>query len=65
MNAFVCTETKGALQLPLGEEPRTIPHEKTRGQTQERDPPQGEQAARRSGANVNQLLQPWVTSLWL
>ena len=43
------------------------PHEKIRGQEYRREIlPLGEQVlARRPGANVNQLMQPWVTALWL
>ena len=43
------------------------PYEKIRGQEYRKEIlPLGEQVlARRPGANVNQLMQPWVTSLWL
>ena len=43
------------------------PYEKIRGQKYGKETlPLGEQVlARRPGANVNQLLQPWVTGLWL
>ena len=43
------------------------PYKKIRGQKyREAILPLGEQVlARRPGANVNQLLQPWVTGLWL
>ena len=43
------------------------PYEKIRGQKFRKESlPLGEQdLARRPGANVNQLLQPWVTGLWL
>ena len=43
------------------------PYEKIRGQKYRTEIlPLGEQVlARRPGANVNQLLQPWVTGLWL
>ena len=46
---------------------RTTPYEKIRGQKiQKRDSSIGEQIlARRPGANVNQLVQPWLTGLWL
>ena len=43
------------------------PYEKIRGQKYRKELlPLGEQVlARRPGANVNQLMQPWVTGLWL
>ena len=43
------------------------PYEKIRGQKYRKEIlPLGEQVlARRLGANVNQLMQPWVTGLWL
>ena len=43
------------------------PYEKIRGQKYRKEIlPLGEQVlARRPGVDVNQLLQPWVTSLWL
>ena len=43
------------------------PYEKIRGQKYRKEIlPLGEQVlARRRGANVNQLVQPWVTGLWL
>ena len=43
------------------------PYEKIRGRKYRKEIlPLGEQVlARRPGANVNQLLQPWVTGLWL
>ena len=43
------------------------PYEKIRGQKYRKEIlPLGEQVlASRPGANVNQLMQPWVTSLWL
>ena len=43
------------------------PYEKIRGQKYRKEIlPMGEQVfARCSGANVNQLMQPWVTGLWL
>ena len=43
------------------------PYEKIRGQKYRQEIlPLGEQVlARRPGANVNQLVQPWVTGLWL
>ena len=43
------------------------PYEKNRRQKNRKEIlPLGEQVlARRPGANVNQLLQPWVTGLWL
>ena len=43
------------------------PFEKTRGQKYRKEIlPLGEQVlARRPGASVNRLLQPWVTGLWL
>ena len=46
---------------------RMTPYEKIRAQKYRKEIlPLGEQIlARRPGANVNQLLQPWVTSLWL
>ena len=46
---------------------RMTPYEKIRGQKyREEVLPLGEQVlARRPRANVNQLLQPWVTGLWL
>ena len=46
---------------------RMTPYEKIRGQKYRKEIlPLGEQVlARRPGANVNQLLQPWVTGLWL
>ena len=46
---------------------RMTPYEKIRGQKYRKEIlPLGEQVlARRAGANVNQLLQPWVTGLWL
>ena len=46
---------------------RMTPCEKIRGQKYRKEIlPLGEQVlARRPGANVNQLLQPWVTGLWL
>ena len=46
---------------------RMTPYEKIRGQKYRKEIlPLGEQVlARRPGANVNQLMQPWVTGLWL
>ena len=46
---------------------RMTPYEKIRGQKYRQEIlPLGEQVlSRRPGANVNQLLQPWVTGLWL
>ena len=46
---------------------RMTPYEKIRRQRYKKDVlPLGEQVlARRLGANVNQLLQPWFTGLWL
>ena len=46
---------------------RMTPNEEIRGQKYRKEIlPLGEQVlARRPGANVNQLLQPWATSLWL
>ena len=46
---------------------RMTPYEKTRGQTYRKEIlPLGEQVlARRPGASVNQLLQPWATGFWL
>ena len=46
---------------------RMTPYEKIRGQKSRKEIlPLGDQVlARRPGANVNQLLQPWVTGLWL
>ena len=46
---------------------RITPYEKIRGQKYRKEIlPLGEQVlARRPGANVNQLMQPWVTGLWL
>ena len=43
------------------------PYEKIRGQKYRKEIlPLGEQVlTRRPGANVNQLMQPWVTGLWL
>ena len=43
------------------------PYDTIRGQKCRKEIlPLGEQVlARRPGANVNQLLQPWVTGLWL
>ena len=48
-------------------ETRMTPHEKIRGQKYRKEILLlGEQVpARRPGATVNQLLQPWVTGLWL
>ena len=46
---------------------RMTPYEKIRGQKyRKKILPLGEQVlARRPGANVNQLMQPWVAGLWL
>ena len=46
---------------------RMTPYEKIRGQKCRKEilPLGGQVLARRPGANVNQLLQPWVTGLWL
>ena len=51
----------------LGRDTRMTPYEKIRGQKyRKQNLPLGEQVlARRPGANVNQLLQPWVAGLWL
>ena len=46
---------------------RMIPYEKIRGQKYRKEirPLEKQVLARHPGANVNQLMQPWVTSLWL
>ena len=46
---------------------RMTPYEKIRGQKYRKEIlPLGEQVpALRPGANVNELLQPWVTGFWL
>ena len=54
-------------QYNVRRDTRMTPYEKIRGQKYRKEIlTLGEQVlARRPGANVNQLLQPWVTGLWL
>ena len=57
----------GLTRYNVRRDTRMTPYEKIRGQKDKKEIlPLGEQAlARLPGANVNQLLQPWVSRLWL